>query len=77
MCGGHTPCGSNHTCTHLLVVCLISPRSHGTQDFYEQSAELTKALIRERGFNAVVVEADLCAAMRRLSPCLLLHSDEP
>ena len=37
---------------------LIGEASHGTHEFYEQRAEITKRLIREKGFRAVAVEAD-------------------
>jgi erythromycin esterase-like protein len=37
---------------------LIGEASHGTHEFYEQRAEITKRLIREKGCNAVAVEAD-------------------
>lgn len=43
---------------------LIGEASHGTQDFYHMRADLTNLLIRERGFNAVVVEADFPDAFR-------------
>lgn len=35
------------------------PCSHGSTEFYERRIDLTKALIKERGFGAVVVEMDL------------------
>ena len=37
---------------------LIGEASHGTHEFYQQRAEITKRLIREKGFTAVGVEAD-------------------
>lgn len=37
---------------------LLGEASHGTHDFYEQRAEITKRLIVEKGFSAVAVEAD-------------------
>lgn len=37
---------------------LLGEASHGTHEFYQQRAEITKRLIQERGFNAVAVEAD-------------------
>jgi erythromycin esterase-like protein len=37
---------------------LIGEASHGTHDFYRVRAELTKRLIRERGFAGVAAEAD-------------------
>jgi erythromycin esterase-like protein len=43
---------------------LIGEASHGTHEFYEQRAEITKRLIREKGFTAVAVEADWPEAYR-------------
>lgn len=43
---------------------LIGEASHGTHDFYQQRAEITKRLIVEKGFNAVAVEADWPDAYR-------------
>ena len=37
---------------------LIGEASHGTHEFYRVRAEITKRLIREKGFTAVAVEAD-------------------
>ena len=37
---------------------LIGEASHGTDDFYRLRAQLTQRLIAERGFEAVVIEAD-------------------
>src|SRR5438046_5122384 len=37
---------------------LIGEASHGTHEFYETRAELTKRLINEKGFRAVALEAD-------------------
>lgn len=37
---------------------LIGEASHGTHEFYQQRAEITKRLIQEKGFIAVAVEAD-------------------
>jgi len=37
---------------------LIGEASHGTHEFYNTRAEITKRLIQERGFLAVAVEAD-------------------
>ncbi len=37
---------------------LIGEASHGTHEFYRIRAEITKRLIRERGFTAVAMEAD-------------------
>jgi erythromycin esterase-like protein len=43
---------------------LIGEASHGTHEFYEQRAEITKRLVEEKGFHAVAVEADWPAALR-------------
>jgi erythromycin esterase-like protein len=43
---------------------LIGEASHGTHEFYRARAELTKALIAEKGFNFVAVEADWPDAYR-------------
>lgn len=37
---------------------LVGEASHGTHEFYRIRAEITQRLIRERGFQAVAVEAD-------------------
>jgi erythromycin esterase-like protein len=37
---------------------LIGEATHGTHEFYEQRAEITKRLIQEKNFTAVAVEAD-------------------
>lgn len=43
---------------------LIGEASHGTHEFYEIRAKITKRLIREKGFTAVAVEADWPDAYR-------------
>ena len=43
---------------------LLGEASHGTHEFYAERAELTKRLIVEHGFTAVVVEADWPDAWR-------------
>lgn len=43
---------------------LIGEASHGTEDFYQSRAAITQQLIKTRGFNAVVVEADFPDAFR-------------
>jgi erythromycin esterase-like protein len=43
---------------------LIGEASHGTHEFYSTRAEITKALIAERGFNLLAVEADWPDAYR-------------
>jgi len=43
---------------------LLGEASHGTHEFYRERAEITKALIEHKGFNAVAVEADWPDAYR-------------
>src|SRR5207253_5038399 len=43
---------------------LLGEASHGTHDFYDQRAQITKRLIEEKGFTAVAVEADWPDAYR-------------
>ncbi|TMI04713.1 MAG: erythromycin esterase family protein, partial [Betaproteobacteria bacterium] len=43
---------------------LLGEASHGTHEFYEQRAQITKRLIEEKGFTAVAVEADWPDAYR-------------
>ncbi len=43
---------------------LLGEASHGTHEFYYTRAEITKRLIREKGFHAVAVEADWPDAQR-------------
>jgi erythromycin esterase-like protein len=43
---------------------LIGEASHGTHDFYETRALITQQLIEEKGFSAVIVEADWPDAYR-------------
>src|SRR5438552_7965309 len=43
---------------------LIGEASHGTHEFYQQRAAITKRLIAEQGFTAVAVEADWPDAYR-------------
>jgi erythromycin esterase-like protein len=45
-------------------VVLIGEASHGTHEFYETRAELTKRLIVEKGFRLIAVEADWPDALR-------------
>jgi erythromycin esterase-like protein/predicted phosphoribosyltransferase len=45
-------------------VVLIGESSHGTHEFYEARAEITKWLIKHKGFNAVAAEADWPDAYR-------------
>jgi erythromycin esterase-like protein len=43
---------------------LIGEASHGTHEFYRERAQITKRLIREKGFTGVAVEADFPDANR-------------
>jgi len=43
---------------------LLGEATHGTHEFYRERAEITKRLILEKGFTAVVVEADWPDAYR-------------
>jgi erythromycin esterase-like protein len=43
---------------------LLGEASHGTHEFYRERAQITKRLIREKGFTAVAVEADWPDAYR-------------
>jgi erythromycin esterase-like protein len=43
---------------------LLGEASHGTHEFYASRAKITKQLIREKGFNAIAVEADWPDAYR-------------
>ena len=43
---------------------LLGEASHGTHEFYRERAQITKRLINERGFDAVMVEADWPDAYR-------------
>jgi erythromycin esterase-like protein len=43
---------------------LLGEASHGTHDFYRVRAEITKRLIREKGFQAVAIEGDWPDAFR-------------
>jgi erythromycin esterase-like protein len=43
---------------------LLGEASHGTHEFYRERAQVTKRLIREKGFTAVAVEADWPDAYR-------------
>src|SRR6266550_1883379 len=44
--------------------CLLGEATHGTFEFYRERAEITKRLIKEKGFTAVAVEADWPDAFR-------------
>src|SRR3954466_12751767 len=43
---------------------LLGEASHGTHEFYKARAEITKRLIREKGFSLVAWEADWPDALR-------------
>src|SRR5438105_8706353 len=43
---------------------LLGEASHGTHDFYQARADITRRLIAEKGFTAVAVEADWPDAYR-------------
>lgn len=43
---------------------LLGEATHGTHEFYEERARITQRLIRDKGFNAVAVEADWPDAYR-------------
>ncbi len=43
---------------------MIGEASHGTMEFYQQRAEITKQLILQKGFTFVAVEADWPDAYR-------------
>jgi len=45
-------------------VVLLGEASHGTHDFYRVRAEITKRLIREKGFEGVAIEGDWPDAFR-------------
>lgn len=40
------------------TVVLIGEATHGTKEFYEERAKITRRLIEEKGFNAVAIEGD-------------------
>jgi erythromycin esterase-like protein len=62
--------GESHDYDSLLALvgdgplCLIGEATHGTHEFYRERAEITKRLIKEKGFTAVAVEADWPDAFR-------------
>src|SRR5215208_1929983 len=43
---------------------LLGEATHGTHEFYRERAQITKRLIKEKGFTAVAVEADWPDAYR-------------
>src|SRR5437016_9152018 len=44
--------------------CLLGEATHGTHEFYRERAEITKRLIKKKGFTAIAVEADWPDAFR-------------
>ena len=44
--------------------CLLGEATHGTHEFYRERAEITRRLIKEKGFTAIAVEADWPDAFR-------------
>src|SRR5881409_1524182 len=44
--------------------CLLGEATHGTHEFYRERAEITKRLIKEKGFTAIAVAADWPDAFR-------------
>lgn len=45
-------------------IVLLGEATHGTHEFYRWRAELTQRLVRDKGFDAVAVEADWPSALR-------------
>lgn len=66
----HPLTGSSADYDHLLDFIgdarfvLLGEASHGTHEFYRERAQITKRLIREKGFDAIAVEADWPDAYR-------------
>ena len=56
-------------------VVLVGEGTHGTQEFYRIRADVTRALIQQRGFNVVAVEADWPDAYRA-NQWVQLHGDD-
>lgn len=54
---------------------LIGEASHGTHEFYQQRAEITKQLIQHKGFSAIAIEADFPDAYRVNSYVRGINSD--
>jgi erythromycin esterase-like protein len=59
-----------------ISLVLIGEATHGTQEFYRIRADLTRALIRQRGFNVVAAEADWPDAYRANQWVRLLGDDD-
>jgi erythromycin esterase-like protein len=55
---------------------LIGEASHGTHEFYATRAQITRRLIQEKGFTAVIVEADWPDAYRVNRYVRGFHDDE-
>src|SRR5712664_3377905 len=45
-------------------IVLLGEATHGTREFYNTRAEISKRLITEKGFDAIAVEADWPDALR-------------
>jgi erythromycin esterase-like protein len=58
-----------------VSIVLIGEATHGTLEFYRIRADLTRALIQQRGFNLVAVEADWPDAYRITQWVRLLGAD--
>src|SRR6266436_3452505 len=52
------------TLIHEARFCLLGEATHGTHEFYRVRAEISKRLIKEKGFTAIAVEADWPDAFR-------------
>jgi erythromycin esterase-like protein len=52
------------TLIHEARFCLLGEATHGSHEFYNERADITKRLIKEKGFTAVAVEADWPDAFR-------------
>src|SRR5215213_6525850 len=66
----HPLTGAVHDYDHIMDLVgdarfvLLGEASHGTHDFYAERAAITRRLVRDRGFAAVVVEGDWPDAYR-------------
>src|SRR5437868_9419940 len=49
---------------HEARFCLLGEATHSTHEFYRERSEITKLLIKEKGFTAIAVEADWPDAFR-------------
>ncbi len=45
-------------CRYYVTSKITGESTHGTEEFYTNRAAMTKRLIEERGFSAIVFEAD-------------------